>query len=173
MKVWSSLVWLLSEPDKIPVTLRRISLKKQSTKLSSYLLFLVTKSSILDVEEPLNWILYHNPCKFSKILRGHLPWSSATLEKHENLTILHALKIHFQRFFELSFLHLISNGLKRKISTHWCRLWFCYTFLCSIFSKGTQTFNFIRPNIILKLTCKVNTLIKFMEIWSCFSEIQQ
>ena len=29
----------------------------------------------------------------------------------EKLTLLDALKIHFQKFFALSFLHLISNGL--------------------------------------------------------------
>ena len=31
--------------------------------------------------------------------------------KYEKLTLLDALKIHFQRFFELRFLHLISNEL--------------------------------------------------------------
>ena len=173
MKVWSSLVWLLSEPDKIPVTFKANFSEKTVNKTFQLSPISCHKELHLRCCRALELNILRRSMQIFKNTRGHLPWSSATLEKHENLTILHALKIHFQRFFELSFLHLISNGLKRKISTHWCRLWFCYTFLCSIFSKGTQTFNFIRPNIILKLTCKVNTLIKFMEIWSCFSEIQQ
>ena len=59
------------------------------------------------------------PVKILKGIRGCLPWSTATLGKYEKLTVLDALKIHFQRFFALSwvfciklnFLHLISNGL--------------------------------------------------------------
>ena len=30
-----------------------------------------------------------------------------------------------------------------------------YKFLCSIFIKGTQTFDFMKPNVIWKLTYKV------------------
>ena len=41
------------------------------------------------------------------------------------------------------------------ISTHWCRLWLCCKFLCSMFSKGSQTFNIRKPNITWKLTYKV------------------
>ena len=37
--------------------------------------------------------------------------SNATLRKYEKPTLLDAVKIHFQRFFALSFLHLISNGV--------------------------------------------------------------
>ena len=42
----------------------------------------------------------------SKRCRGTPPWSSATLGTHEKLNFLDALKMHFQRFFPLSFLHL-------------------------------------------------------------------
>ena len=41
------------------------------------------------------------------------------------------------------------------VSTHWHRLWQCYKFLCSIFSKATQPFDFIKWNIIWKLGYKV------------------
>ena len=37
--------------------------------------------------------------------------SSAALGKYQKPTLLDVLKIHFQRFFALSFLHLMSNGL--------------------------------------------------------------
>ena len=40
------------------------------------------------------------------------------------------------------------------ILTHWQRLWLCNKFLCSIFSKSTQSFNFIKGNIIRKLAYK-------------------
>ena len=32
-------------------------------------------------------------------------------EKYENVALLDALKIHFQRFFAIRFLHSITNGL--------------------------------------------------------------
>ena len=41
------------------------------------------------------------------------------------------------------------------ISTHWCRLWLCCKFLCSMFSKGSQIFDFRKSNITWKLTYKV------------------
>ena len=43
----------------------------------------------------------------------------------------------------------------------------------STFSKGTQLFNFIKSNVIQKLAHKVKyiSLVKLMEVWSCFSEI--
>ena len=43
----------------------------------------------------------------------------------------------------------------KLISTHRHRLWLCHKFLCSIFSKGAQPFDFIKPNLIWKLTYKV------------------
>ena len=43
----------------------------------------------------------------------------------------------------------------KLISTHRHKLWLCYKFLCSILSKGTQPFDFIKPNVISKLTYKV------------------
>ena len=48
--------------------------------------------------------------KILKGFGGHPPRSSAVLEKYGKLTLVEALK-NFQRFFVLSFLHLISNGL--------------------------------------------------------------
>ena len=43
----------------------------------------------------------------------------------------------------------------KLISTHSRRLWLCYKFLCTIFSKGTQPFDFIKRNVIQKFGCKV------------------
>ena len=45
------------------------------------------------------------------------------------------------------------------VSTH-CRLWLCYKFLCSIFSKGKQPFDFVKRNVIQKLTYKVKYIIQ-------------
>ena len=67
----------------------------------------------------------------TKILKGitpppHPPMIKCHLGK---IWIIHhprfldATKIHFQRFFTLSFLHLISNGLNRVNITHWQKLW--------------------------------------------------
>ena len=65
------------------------------------------------------WIEYCNMIhKIFKTHWGHSPWSSATLGKYEKLTVLNPLKIHFQRFFALSFFHLISNGLNR-VNSNW------------------------------------------------------
>ena len=41
----------------------------------------------------------------------------------------------------------------KLISTHWCKFW--YKLLRSIFSTGTQTFDFIKRYVIRKLTYKV------------------
>ena len=82
-------------------------------------------------------------------------------------------KIHFQRFFALSFKHLISNGLNWVNNNSLMlivAMWICgYKFLCSIFSKGTQRFDFIRRNVIQKLASKVkyifgNLRIRFFKI---------
>ena len=48
----------------------------------------------------------------------------------------------------LSFLHLLSNRLNEDCG-------FFYKVLWSIISKGKQPFDFIKPNIIWKLTYKV------------------
>ena len=42
------------------------------------------------------------------------------------------------------------------ISTDWHRLWLCYKFLCSTFSKGT--FDFIKRNTIRELFYKVKNI---------------
>ena len=41
------------------------------------------------------------------------------------------------------------------ITTHWSRLELCYKFLCSIFSKGTKPFDFIKCTVIWKLTYNI------------------
>ena len=59
------------------------------------------------------------------------------------------------------------------ILTQWCRLWLGCKFLCSMSSKDTQRFAFIKRNIIWELTYKVEYyisqinggLIRFLEIW--------
>ena len=61
------------------------------------------------------------------------PWG-----KYEKLILLHALKIHLERFLALNFLYLISNGRLKEllISVGWRRLWLCCKFLCSILVKA-------------------------------------
>ena len=44
------------------------------------------------------------------------------------------------------------------ISTHSPRLWHCREFIYRIFSKATQPFDFIKPNLIQKLTYKVKCI---------------
>ena len=150
MKVWSSLVWLLSEPDKIPVTFKANFSEKTVNKTFQLSPISCHKELHLRCWRALELNIVPQSMQIFKNFEGTSPMIKCNLGK--------TWKSHHPT-------------CPKK--THWCRLWFCYTFLCSIFSKGTQTFNFIKPIIILKLTCKVNTLIKFMEIWSCFSEIQQ
>ena len=70
------------------------------------------------------------------------------------------LKNTFPEVFRIkfSFLHLISNGLNGFNSNSFTcsrRLLLCSKILCSIFSKGTKPFDFIKLNIIHKLTYKV------------------
>ena len=43
----------------------------------------------------------------------------------------------------------------KLISTHSRTLWICYNFLCSIFSKRTQKFDFIKRNLFQKLAYNV------------------
>ena len=48
--------------------------------------------------------------KILKSIEGHLPpflLSSSLLGKYEKLTLIDALKIHFQRFFALNIMHLL------------------------------------------------------------------
>ena len=85
----------------------------------------------------------------TKIIKGigfHLPRSSAVLGKYEKLTFMDALKVHFQRFF---------RDQMEFISTHWHRLRHFCKFMWSIFTKATQSLDFIKPNLIRKLAHKV------------------
>ena len=59
--------------------------------------------------------------------------------------------------FEWSQKWLSHTGLT-VITTRWYKLQICYKFLCGIFSKGTQSFNFIKHNTIWKLACKVKCI---------------
>ena len=52
------------------------------------------------------------------------------------------------------------------ISTDWRRLWLCSKFLCSIFSKDKEPFNFIKRDIIKKLATKV-------KLWTIWKEPMQ
>ena len=105
--------------------------------------------------------MYHGPRKFYKVSRGGLPpWSSGNIGKSEKLTFLDGPKIHFQWFFALSFLHLISNKLNGvNINSFGFVVFLCVS-LCSIFSKYTQPFTFSKTNVIRKLAYKV----KFSQI---------
>ena len=59
------------------------------------------------------------------------------------------------------------------VSTHWTRLQLCYKFLCGIFRKDTQPFDFIKCNIIWKLVYKYKFqyIDQIKEVWSCFLQI--
>ena len=84
----------------------------------------------------------------------HTTLLSANLRKcNEKLTL--PKNIFPEVFYiKLSFWHLISNGLKELASTHWHRQWLCYNFLCRIFNKGTQQFDFIKHSAIRKFSYK-------------------
>ena len=66
----------------------------------------LTKSSILDVTTKCCSKIHENSNRYW--LRGEPLSLGATLGKYQKLTVLDAIKIHFQR---LSSLQLISNGL--------------------------------------------------------------
>ena len=79
-------------------------------------------------------------------------WSSTVLGKYEKLTHSpRSPKIHFQRFFTLSFLQCTEWSLCQLIGVG-CGI---VVNLCYIFSKATQPFDFIKPNIFGKLAYKV------------------
>ena len=67
------------------------------------------KISILDVATKCCSKIHENSNRYW--LRGEPLWLRATLGKYQKLTLLDLLKIHFERFFRLSSLQLISNGL--------------------------------------------------------------
>ena len=63
----------------------------------------------------LIYLIHKISKRFCGVEGGHSPWSSAILWEYEKLTLLDALKIHFQRFFTLAFLHIISNRLNQHL----------------------------------------------------------
>ena len=76
------------------------------------------------------------------------------LRKYEKLSLLDALKIHFQRFFALNYvLHLIINGLIGVDINSWTRLWVILSF-CVLYLVKTQPFDSIKCTIIRKLAYK-------------------
>ena len=80
--------------------LRQSSLQQQSLTFSCYdIPIFFAKSSILDVTTKSCSKIHENSNRYW--LRGEPLWLSATLGKYQKLTLLDAVKIHFQRFFRL------------------------------------------------------------------------
>ena len=83
------------------------------------------------------------------------PWSTATLGKFEKLTLLDALKLHFQTFFALRFLHLTSMDLSgvniNSLTKFWIFvvIWWLVSIGKNISEKNTKT------DIVLKMSAKV------------------
>ena len=105
----------------------------------------------------------------AKILKdswGAPLWSSTIFRKNEKLTLLDALKIHSQRTFSFCFIKWTKWSYYQFIDI--LRLWLCYKFQCSIFSKGIQ-FDFIKYNIIWKLAYKVKS---WMHNWEGLTTCQ-
>ena len=100
--------------------------------------------------------------KNSKGYWGEPPtsWLSATLGKYEKINILDALKTHFQRFFALNKVFCIYYQIG-YISIHWLRLRLCYRILCSMFSKSTLLFDFIKRKRINWLNILVMSRTRF------------
>ena len=103
------------------------------------------------------WVEYCNMIhKYSEKVFGGAPlWSRAILGKYEKLTLLDALKIHSQMIFAFHFIEWTKWSYYQFIDVH--RFWLCYKFQCSIFSKGTLAFDFIKYNLIWKLAYKVKS----------------
>ena len=59
------------------------------------------------------------------------------------------------------------------IATHSRRLLLCYNILRSMFSKGTKPFDFIKLNLIHKLTYKVKYISLINRGLNIFSEIRE
>ena len=100
------------------------------------------------------------------------PWSTATLGKFEKLTLLDALKLHFQTFFALSFLHLTSMDLNGVNINALRKFWLCHRLFCRNVVKDIQPFDFIKCNAIQQLAYKTKYirqinggLIISFEIW--------
>ena len=70
--------------------------------------FRILASSLMLHRRELNNMTWST--KILKGIEGHLPpflLSSSLLGKYEKLTLIDALKIHFQRFFALNIMHLL------------------------------------------------------------------
>ena len=99
----------------------------------------------------------------------------------------------FSEVFRIKFYVFNVKWTKWSLLTYCHRLRLCYKFLCNftnfsvldfcknmnprlykfvIFSKGTQPFDFMKTNVIWKLTYKKlkTNQVKLMEVWSCFSK---
>ena len=116
------------------------------------------------------WIEYYNIHKNSKRYQGQ-PLIDCNLGKICKTRSPRYPKNTFPEVFciKVSFFHLISNGLNGVIiNSLQCRLWLCFKLLRSIFSKSTQPFDFIRRNIIWKLTYKVKYINEINEVLIIF-----
>ena len=82
------------------------------------------------------------------------------LGKIWNTHSLRCPKNTFPEVFYIFFFHLISNGLNGVSINSLTLLWLYYKYLRNIFSKGTQTFNFMKPNVIWKLSYRVKYINK-------------
>ena len=101
------------------------------------------------------WNIVTWSTKILKAIWGTPLWSRAILGKYETLTLLHALKIHSQMIFGFRFTGWTKWSYYQFIDAH--RFWLCYKFQCSILSKGTLPFDFIKYNLIRKLAYKVKS----------------
>ena len=92
------------------------------------------------------------------------PRSTATLGKFEKLTLLDALKLHFQTFFALRVLDLTSMDLLTKF-------WLCYGLLCRNVVKDIQPLDFIKHNVIQQLAYKAKYISQINGGFIMFFEI--
>ena len=106
----------------------------------------------------------------TKILKGI--WGGAPCDQEqswENMknSLLDALEIHCQMIFAFHFVEWTKWIYYQFIDVH--RFWLCYKFQCSIFSKGTLAFDFIKYNLIWKLAYKVKS---WMHNWEGLTACQ-
>ena len=109
MEYFIALIWIylyISESDLSSVILRKMFFCHKDLYLRCCIRFEL---------KILIYLIHKISKRFCGVEGGHSPWSSAILWEYEKLTLLDALKIHFQRFFTLAFLHIISNRLNQRL----------------------------------------------------------
>ena len=80
--------------------------------------------------------------------------------KYLKLTLLDAPKIYFPRFFTLSSLQLISNGLKEVNINLLKQMWLCFKLLRRIFSEDSQPIDFINFNVVGSIVNNIDRINK-------------